>query len=391
MENKNSHIKKGHKIVFFDHTPFVGGAQLSLMQHLIEMKRRGDDFILVCANTAKDSNLSSLYTKNKIPFRTIEIPRLKVLRPAVLIRLLKSVFVLRKLLREENAELLVTNTVRTAIYGSLAAKLCGVKIIWLIRDFTFPCWLFFGFSVFPKKIVFNAMAVRNYYRRYLPAEKKAAVVYVGRDLYRRVSGIDSSSVENTRSNWRANGKLVVGYAGRFVAWKGPQILIRAIAYLDKRGIKDVIAVMAGSGAGQAESNETECRTLAKELGLDARIIFTGFISDMATFLPALDVLVLPSIEPEPFSSTVVDAMMARVPVIGTAIGGTPEAISDKETGLLVPPGDPKALGDAMLLMKKNHELKMAIIEQAYRLAINNFTVSKTTAALVKIYREEIVN
>src|SRR5437660_11632373 len=76
--------------------------------------------------------------------------------------------------------------------------------------------------------------------------------------------------------------------------------------------------------------------------MEGRFILAGHRSDLDGFLPFLDVLVLPSYT-EGLPNVVLEASAAGVPVVATAVGGTPEVVEDGVTGYLVPPGDPEAL------------------------------------------------
>jgi L-malate glycosyltransferase len=92
--------------------------------------------------------------------------------------------------------------------------------------------------------------------------------------------------------------------------------------------------------------EDELKRLAASLGLQERVIFTGFRSDVAQILPELSVSVLPSLS-EGLSNTLLESMATGVPVVATRVGGTAEVVQDLENGLLVPPGNPSSLAVAI--------------------------------------------
>ena len=85
---------------------------------------------------------------------------------------------------------------------------------------------------------------------------------------------------------------------------------------------------------------------ASALGVAANVRFTGHRTDIASAIAAMDVVVVPSIE-ESASYALVEALLMGKGVVASAVGGLPETVRNGETGLLVPPGDPAALSDAV--------------------------------------------
>ncbi len=126
---------------------------------------------------------------------------------------------------------------------------------------------------------------------------------------------------------------IVGSAGRLSPEKGFGVLVEAAA----------IVARSDPGAGfihfgDGPLRETIQRRIA-ELGLERRFILAGFRDDLDRFLPHWDLSVLPSFT-EGLPTVVLESYAAGVPVVATAVGGTPEAVADGVDGYLVPPGDP---------------------------------------------------
>lgn len=381
-------MKKAIKrILFLDHTPFVGGAQLSLIQHLGEIDRSKFE-PMVAHSVGADPHLLSEYGRLGIKNFPLTFERLKVKSPAALMRFYESVSGLARLIKKERVDLVVSITVRTSIVGSIAAFACRIPSLWLIRDFTFNRFLFYPLKTFPRRIVFNSRAVARYYCRKYENNKKMSVVYVGRDFYKKAARVTPEEVADQRKSWQADdGDFVVGYVGRLVGWKGPQVLIRAVKILIEEGFKNIRCIIVGTGKGQMGNNEEKLKTLVEQNRLSDNVIFMGQQKDVALIMKSLDVLALTSIEPEPFSSTVIDAMMAGVPVIGTAIGGTPEIIIDKETGLLVAPGDHRKLAGAIKKISADRPLRRSIADKAYARAMRNNTAEAISRRLERVYLE----
>jgi glycosyltransferase involved in cell wall biosynthesis len=139
--------------------------------------------------------------------------------------------------------------------------------------------------------------------------------------------------------------VVVGEIGRLAPVKGQHELVSALAGLRARG-HDVHAVFLGRDTETGGAYEQHLRALAAALGVADSVSFTGFRPDAASVLRELDVLALPSwIEGLPL--VVLEAMAHAKPVVASSVGGTPEAVIDGETGLLVPARDVRALEAAL--------------------------------------------
>jgi glycosyltransferase involved in cell wall biosynthesis len=113
--------------------------------------------------------------------------------------------------------------------------------------------------------------------------------------------------------------------------------------------------------------------LAKELGIEDRVDFLGVQEDMEGFLAQLDVLAVSSIaEGTPLS--IAEAMQAGVPIVATAVGGIPDQIQDAVHGLLVAPGDPRALATGIADLLENPAKARSFAEAARDRAISSFSV-----------------
>ena len=374
------------KILFLDHTPFVGGAQLSLIQHLEKINRDKFNVIIACSKKAEELGLIEQYNSIGIKYYFISFGKLKSFNPVVFYRFIKSVFEIKKLIKKEKISLVVSNTVRTALAGSLAAWLSNIKIIWFIRDFTFPLLFFRLFSYFPKKIVFNSKATALHYKNYFGDYNKQEIVYIGRNFYEKVKSVSNSVIDKQKKEWEVdNETIVIGYIGRLVKDKGPQTLIKAIELLINQGVTNIKCVIVGSGRDQEGNNEAKLKKMVRDNNLENYIIFIGYQKEITITTMALNIFVLPSIALDSFPSSIVDAMMAKVPVIGTNTGGTPEIIKDYQTGLLVEPNNEVDLGEAIKKLINDKVLRERVVKNAYNRVMKYHTAEFTTKQLENIY------
>ena len=128
-------------------------------------------------------------------------------------------------------------------------------------------------------------------------------------------------------------------AARFTAQKGHAVLVEALPGVLARH-PDLRVLLAGTGPDEATMRE-------RGAGLGDRLRFLGHRTDVPDLLACADMLLLPS-RFEGLPLVALEAMAAGLPVLGTAVGGTSEAVLDGETGRLVPPGDPAAFAAAMI-------------------------------------------
>jgi glycosyltransferase involved in cell wall biosynthesis len=134
---------------------------------------------------------------------------------------------------------------------------------------------------------------------------------------------------------------IVGAAGRLSPEKGFGVLVEAAAIVARTDPK---AGFIHFGDGPLRE---PIRRRIGELGLEDRFVLAGLRDDLDRFLPHWDLSVLPSFT-EGLPTVVLESYAAGVPVVATAVGGTPEAVADGVDGYLVPPGDPAALAQRIL-------------------------------------------
>jgi len=161
------------------------------------------------------------------------------------------------------------------------------------------------------------------------------------------NGLDTARFDQAAGRLEQDWPLPVGAAPIFVmagnmkhALKGHAVLLEAMAQL-RRDLPNAHLLLAGDGALRPA---LEAR--AAELGLGGRVSFLGRRSDIPALL-ARSHIALSCSRTEGLPNAVMEAMAAHLPVIATAVGGTPELVRDTVTGRLVPPDDVEALAEAM--------------------------------------------
>jgi len=166
------------------------------------------------------------------------------------------------------------------------------------------------------------------------------VVYNGVDT--AVFAPDPAARAATRARLGARGPLLL-HLSALTRQKGVHVLLRALPAV-LAACPDVSVAVAGDG-GYAR----EARALARSLGVGHAVRFLGAVdhADVPAYLAACDVFVLPTLRQEGLPFAVLEAMACARPVVVSRIGGVPSVVRDGDNGLLVPPGDERALAVAV--------------------------------------------
>lgn len=135
--------------------------------------------------------------------------------------------------------------------------------------------------------------------------------------------------------------IVVGFAGRMVAVKDLPTLVRAFARAAEQ-VPHLHLALAGDGPERERVAD-----LVRQLGIDARVHFLGWVDDLCRYQATIDLCVLSSLN-EGTPVAAIEAMAAGLPVVSTSVGGVPDVVEDGVSGLLVPVGNVTALADALV-------------------------------------------
>jgi glycosyltransferase involved in cell wall biosynthesis len=178
--------------------------------------------------------------------------------------------------------------------------------------------------------------------------------------------------------------LCFAIVGILVPWKGQIVFLKAARRVLHR-VPNARAVIVGGAPHDGKSYVDELKSLACDLGIADRVIFTGFRADVPEILKLVDVVVHASISPEPFGRVIVEAMAMRRPVVASRAGGPLEIIEDNRNGFLVPPGDHEALASRIIELLEDRALSARIAEAAYRDVESRFSAEKHAREVQQVY------
>lgn len=266
---------------------------------------------------------------------------------------LRAIFRIRRILRSQGVDILNTHSGRDSLLAGLAGRLAGKVRIVRTRHLILPITSKISYSVLPHKVIAVSLAVKRYLVSAGVPETQVAVIPTGVDL-------NHFDPETCSGTLRAELGIpetspIVGTVAILRYKKGHRTILDAIPKV-LNAFPNAHFVFAGDGP-----QASELRGIATDQGLTGRVHFLGLRRDVVNVLRSLDIFVLPTLQ-EALGTAFLEAQAMGVPVIGTRVGGVPEALSEGETGLLVPPENATALAESIvdLLRDSTRRKKMAV-------------------------------
>ncbi|OGF69753.1 hypothetical protein A3H65_03950 [Candidatus Giovannonibacteria bacterium RIFCSPLOWO2_02_FULL_45_14] len=175
-------------------------------------------------------------------------------------------------------------------------------------------------------------------------------------------------------------KLAIGTIGEWNRNKGWDIFIEAVVPLFSRH-PDFVVIMIGSG-GNTEKQMLFSKI--KEVGAQTRIKTMEFIPEAAQYLKAFDIFVFPS-RKEGFPYALLEASLAKLPIVATTVGGNLDIINSDKTGILIPPENPEALGAILENFIQNPREAKKLGKNARERVQNNFSLEKMREKTYSLY------
>jgi len=176
------------------------------------------------------------------------------------------------------------------------------------------------------------------------------------------------------------GEFLVGAVGHLAPHKGHATLVEAARRLVPRAPKFRF-ILTGKG-----EQEPDLRRQIEVAGLSTLFRLTGFRKEVAGILSALDVLAFPSLSGEGSPAVLKEAMACGVAVVASDISGVREIVRAGREGLLVPPGDPEALAEALLRLARDRELRVECARRGRERSLD-FSVASLVERTEALYRD----
>jgi glycosyltransferase involved in cell wall biosynthesis len=365
------------RVLFVAWAPFFSGAERAL---LLTLRSLEPSRYIPSVLAGTDGEFASQVRAMGIPCRVSSLSPVELRHPLAGVRSIGAVLAAAV---RSRASLIHTNEAPSFQPAGYAARLLGLPAVSHVR---FPDTAA-GYGWFLRARFSRALFVSRALMDQALAESgplfanRADVLHDGVEAQPQWSADDI--VRERRILGLPEHRPIVAITGQVAEVKGIWDLVAAAEILFKRG-PDPFFVVLGDDLknGGAARREMEARVAA--LGMSERFAFLGFRKDAPRLVQAFDVIAVPS-HVEPLGNATLEAMAAGRPVIGTRVGGIPEMVVDGETGVLVPPSDPRRLADAIARVVQDPALRSRMSHSARERAREAFGIDVHGQRLQRCY------
>ena len=298
----------------------------------------------------------------------------------------KSIFPMHALFKRVKPDIVHTHA---SLSSRIAAKLYGKCKIIYTRHCAYPPSAFmissFGrivgrivAKIFTDRVIAISNAVKKNLTETGVPKEMITTMMNGVDPLQKLTDIEKS--ELCAKYGILENEKTAGMIGRLEPVKGHEYFIRAVKKCNDNGLS-IKGLIAGTGG-----IEEELGCLADELGIRGKIIFTGFLDDVAPVVNILDVFVNASYGTEASSLAMLEAMSLGKPVVATDYGGNPYQVKSGKTGLLVPVKDADILSDAIIQILSNSDTYKTFSANAELEYNQHYTAAIMAQNIEKVYK-----
>jgi glycosyltransferase involved in cell wall biosynthesis len=371
------------RVLFVDHSAVLGGGELSLLD--IAHERRETCAVLLLS----DGPFRELLQSKGVRVRLLEAgaSMLAVRRDgagrsaAAAAGIATLTWKLARMARE--FDLLYANSQKAFVVAALAGRMARRPVIWHLRDILSEAH--FGranirlvtvlANGFAHRVIANSQATASAFIAQRGRAAKVRVIHNGIDgrAFARVTEADAAAV---RQELGVGDQHLVGVFGRFHPWKGQHVAVDVLA-----GLPDTHGVFVGGALFGENDYVAQVHGRARALGMDHRVHFLGFRSDLARLMRAVDVVLHTAEAPEPFGRVILEGMLAGRPVVAAHAGGAAEIVQEGVTGLLIPPGDVGAFRTAVGSLLVDPARRAALGRAGYERASRDFSLEAMLAGV----------
>ncbi|GJE11493.1 MULTISPECIES: glycosyltransferase [Methylobacterium] len=279
-------------------------------------------------------------------------------------------------------DVVYANSQKAFLLASLPARLVGRPLIWHLHDILDGAH--FGraqrlvqarlANLCAARVVVPSQAAADAFLRAGGRPSLVTVVPNGLDLDR-----DPRPAAALRAELGLPAGPLIGVFSRLAPWKGQDVVLEALAELP--GVR---CIVVGAPLFGEDAYAAHLRDRAAARGLSDRVLFLGQRGDVPALMQAVDAVVHPSVDPEPFGRTLVEAMLAGVPVIATDAGASAEILDGGAVGTLVPPRRPDRLAAALAELFDAPDAFVARTRRARERAIARYGAAEMQRALADL-------
>jgi len=380
-------------LVLIDYLYGFGGSERNILQIITHSNHDKFSF-LVCPLESDDSHITQEMKRNGAKVFPLQVKRIYGLSG------LRQAFRLRKILKDNEVDIVQTIHFASEVYGTLVAKWSGVPaIISSRRDMGYkfaglahrePGWHLLWMRRMLNKHVQKFISVSEKVRQaiserenippgqimtvYNSVDPTAFPARCDRDNLAKQYGLDPHAP-------------IVGTIANLRPIKGLEYFIQAAAIIIKSHPSCQFIVVGDDGRyGEPEVQQyhEKLLQLCRDLSVAGNFYFLGYAKNSAPLISLVDIFVLPSLS-EGFSNSLLEAMAAKKPVVATDVGGNGEALVHNQSGILVPARDADALARAILRLIEDENFRNELGENARERIEKYFSIERMVQTLENLY------
>ncbi len=391
----------GRKILYVITKSNFGGAQRNVFDLATAMKEHGFEVVvalggLPAATHAAQAGEGLLKQKLETAgVRTLSIESLG--RDISATKDAGSFGEIFSIIKRERPDIMHLHSPKAAGLGALAARLFAIRstlyaprIIYTVHGWAFnedrplhqrAAIVFFSWltMLLCHKTILLSQREYNQALTFPFVKNKLALIPLGIKSPVFLSANAARKEMGTQLHYDISKCVAIGTIAELHPNKGLTYLINAMAEISKK-YPHVMCVIVGEGQEKAS-----LELLANEKGLKHIVRFAGYIDEASKYLKAFDVFVLPSVK-EGLPYVLLEAGLASLPVIATSVGGIPEIVKDKKSGLLVQPKNPSELASALSFMVTHLKERTAFGSAIHAHVKSQFSFEKMLSATKNLYK-----
>jgi glycosyltransferase involved in cell wall biosynthesis len=380
MLNKNT---INRKILHIQKVSGISGSENHLLTLLPLLKDYGYNLEMIVLNHKnKPSDSPDLFVE-KMTEKGIKVEVFKMnnkhFNPDLIPRLINKI-------NQEKYDIVHTHLIHADLYGMIAAKMAGVKVIVSTRHNDnlfrrqFPWNLLINFNTkLADNLICISESLKQFTIKYEGTPKdKISVIYYGFNPQNKQ--FDSSWKK--QFNWDEETKII-GIVARLIEQKGHSTLLKAMSQILPQ-FPNTKLVIIGDGILRQSLEE-----YSEKLGINSQVNFLGYHQNAAEMMGGFDIFIHPS-RWEGFGLVFLEAMAAKLPIIATNVSAIPEIVEQEKTGLLVPKDDDIALANAICQLLSNPDLAKNMGENGRKRLEKYFTVDVMAQKTANLY-DQLLN
>jgi glycosyltransferase involved in cell wall biosynthesis len=379
------------KILFLDQSGNLGGAELCLSDIANPYKEN------CLVGLLADGTFRQHLEQQQIPVQVLTSHSICVRKESNLLQSLTGASSLIPLIIKivdlaRNYDLIYTNTPKALVVGSIASLFARLPFVYHLHDILSSQHFSFTnrriaitLANCASLVIANSEATRTAFIKAGGRSELVKVVYNGFDpkLYQ--------SCKEQRIKLRQQLKLdqhfVVGHFSRLSPWKGQHILLEALADCPN----NVRAIFVGDALFGEQDYVQQLYQQVAKLGLEKRVQFLGFRSDIVPLMSACDVIAHTSTAPEPFGRVIIEGMLCGRPVVATDAGGASELVEPGKTGWLFPPKNYKQLAQIITTCYQQPEQIATIAKNGQLQASQRFQLAEINCQISTLLERALIH